>query len=173
MLTHPSNLPVQSLRQNDTEFAFSGCFYLTRCRHGIQYRYAARHSFQERRCQRLVHRYDIFFFVMIPCTQYLIHDITVIGQKQKSFRVLIQSPDGEHSLRILQEINDIIRFSLIGCTNDSSRFVQCNQHKTSVLFCFFSCHHNLRIPCHLHPGHGNLSVYAYFPGCNQFIRLSA
>ena len=82
IFAHAANLAVQSLRQYDTEFTFTGCRNLARRSHGVQYRHACCHPLYKRRRQRLVHGHNILLLVMVPGTQNLVHDIAVIRQKQ-------------------------------------------------------------------------------------------
>ena len=96
-LTHPADLSVKALRQNNGKCVFSILSHFTRPGHRIQVllpvsdMYSATHFFYELRCDFFINCDLIFFLMGESCTHHAIDQITIIGHDQKSFRIFIQS----------------------------------------------------------------------------------
>ena len=84
ILTHPADLPVQSLGENDPETFFTRFFHETRAGNGIQDRHSGRHPAQKALVYRLIHGNQILFFMVISRTHDLIDQFSLIGEKKKS-----------------------------------------------------------------------------------------
>ena len=91
--THPSDLPVQPLGQDDAEDAFANF------RHGAWFgdsaedAHAAGHSLQKSGGNRLVHCDNVLFIMVIFRTQDFIDNIAIVRQENQALGILVQPAD--------------------------------------------------------------------------------
>jgi hypothetical protein len=81
MFTHPPNLSVQTLGQDDLELVFVGLFDKALFGNGIQNGNTIAHFMNKIFGDGFVDRYDIFFFVVVSGAEYFVDNVTIVGQK--------------------------------------------------------------------------------------------
>lgn len=125
VLTHPADLSVQSLRQNDPEAAFSCLLYLTGSGHSVQDWHSSAHSADKIFVQRFVYNNKVLFLMVVACTHNLVNQISLICQKKKSLGFFVQSAYRINTQRIVQVIRNCCLLSLLLCAAyDSSGLVK-------------------------------------------------
>ncbi len=132
-LAHTAYLAVQTLGKDYLKCTFINLLDSAGAGHGIEYRYTGAHFFKKLGCDLLIYAYDVFLLVIIPCAKDLIDDIAVIGQQNKTFRVLVESSDGEDPFFVTDEIDDIVGITTVGSTDDTLRLIKGNEDKILIL----------------------------------------
>ena len=82
-LTHAANLAVEALGQDDRKGMAARLLDDTFACTGSYNRNAVAHLLNEFFGDWLIHRYQIFFFVVVARTQNFIDDIAVVGQENE------------------------------------------------------------------------------------------
>lgn len=98
-LTHATDLTVQPLGQGNIEFVFGQGFDLAGQSLRIKDFHALGHMLYKFRGDGVVDLDDILFFVLIFRAEDLIDDITVVGQQDQPFRILVEPSDMEDPQR--------------------------------------------------------------------------
>ena len=65
--------------------------------------------------------------------QDLVDYIAVIGQQNKTFRVLVESSDGEDPFIVADEIDDIVGIAAVGRADDTLRLIKGNEDQIFIL----------------------------------------
>ena len=75
----------------------------------------------------MIYTNDIFLLMEITATIQLVYQITLVGQQNKSSGFLVQTANRIDTYRIVDIVNDIIRFLLLRSTYNPSGLIECNQ----------------------------------------------
>ena len=127
VLAHPTNLAVETLRKDDSEPPLSQFLDETRVRDGAEHGNAPAHVLHESLAQRLVHRHHIFLFVVVLRAKDLVDDVAITGQEYQTIAVLVQAPDGEDPLLVIDELDDGVLLSFrVLRRHDANRLVEGN-----------------------------------------------
>lgn len=121
---HPTYLPVKALFQDDSKS--SGTFLPNEagfCSFS-QDIHAIAHCSDHVMGEFLIHRDDVFFFVVISCPEDLIDDIPVVGEQDQPFGILVESANGEDAFGMIDESDDIGPVGRIRRGCDAGGFVQ-------------------------------------------------
>ncbi len=121
ILTHSSNLSIESLSQYDAEFKRIDLFYRTWSCDLAQNRNPLSHLLQKRIRNRLVHRNKIFFFVFFRCLHNSIDQVSFVCQQKQSCRVFIQAAHRVYAVWKMQKFCNGYLVSLLFGTADNSR----------------------------------------------------
>ena len=132
-LTHAADLAVQSLSKDDPECEFVDLLDGAGACDGIKYRHTGSHFLEKFGCDLFIDAHDIFLFMIIACAENLIDNIAVVGQQNKTFRILVETSDGEDPFFIADEIDDIVGIATVGRTDNTLRFVKGNEDQILVL----------------------------------------
>lgn len=124
VFTHAADLTVKPLGENDSESGFVYLVNKTGLGDGAEDRYALAHALQKTCIDGFVNRHDVLFFVLIARAEDFIDNISVVGKKNKSLRWFVQSTNRKEPLRVIDEIDNIFRFSGVGGTDDSYGLVK-------------------------------------------------
>src|SRR5690554_4997753 len=144
MLGHAADLAVQALYQDDAEHKPGNLLDLAALGHGAQDWHAVTHALDEFPGDRLIHRHQVFFLVVITGPQDLVHQVAVTGEETQALGVFSQPPDRETSLAVADNALDIVFLGAVGGADDAHRLVQGDKDQ---LF-FIPAFHHLAV--HLH-----------------------
>ena len=123
---HPSYLSVESLFQDDAKSPGAFLPYEAGFRSFAEDIHTISHCADHVVGEFLIHRDNVFFFVVVSCPEDLIDDIPVIGEQDQSFRILVEPADREDAFGMIDESDDI---GAVGCIRggcDAGGFVQCD-----------------------------------------------
>ena len=123
---HQSDLPVESLRQDDakTELVVFVCF--ARKRHLSVNFHAAHHATQELIIDRVIHFGQIFLLVLVFRAQDFVDDVAVAGQQDQPFRILVEPANRKDAARMIDTVDDVAVHVFFSSTGDANRFVKRN-----------------------------------------------
>ena len=76
--------------------------------HGVQYGHTTAHTLNKPVSNGTVNGNYVFFFVVVARSENLVHDIAVIGHKNKPLAGLIKPPYREYALRVIYIVNNIV-----------------------------------------------------------------
>ena len=125
ILTHPADLPVQSLRQNNAEAALSCLLYPARSGYCIQDWNSSAHPADKISVQRFIYNNKVLFLMIIACAHNLVDQVTLICQKKQALGFLVQSAYRINTQRIIQIIRDCCFLPLLLCAAyDSSGLIK-------------------------------------------------
>ena len=165
-LTHPANLTVQSLGQNDRKTVFTCLPHSTGTCNRSQYRYSFLHASYKFICNFMVYRHLIFLFVVVACPHDTINKISLISHKEKSLGIFIQPSHRIDPCRIIDVFGYCCLLPLfLRAADDSPWFIKKKQYLPFFLFHRFAVQTDHRInrdslPCaYLFPVHGNSSGF--------------
>ena len=126
VFTHSSDLPIETLGENDLEHEPPELLYMALAGHGVEDRDTIAHIVNESLGDRLVHRDDILFFVVVAGPQNLVHDVAIVGEEDEPFAGLIESPDGEDPRGVVEVVDDVVGFhTCVGGADNAHRLVKC------------------------------------------------
>ena len=127
--THPADLTVQTLHQNNFENSWRQAFHLARTRGCIQNMDPTRHRTKEGLIVRSVHSYDVFLFVAVTFAQNVIYDIAIVRHENEPFAHLIQPANREQPRWIINKIHNVVLLAaLVRCANDANGLVDGEIH---------------------------------------------
>ena len=95
---------------------------------GPQDRYTARHAIDKGRSDRLVDRDNVLFLVIVAGAQHLVDQIAIVGQKDQSLGLFVQTANRENTDAVIDKVHDVLGLFLGGAFN-AHRLVQRNQNK--------------------------------------------
>jgi len=131
VLTHTANLAIQPLHQGDVEDERGQFLDRTLLCHGSQYRNATGHTLDKLIGDRFINRDHVLFFVVIAGAQYFVYEVAVVGQKDQTLGVFIESADWKDTHAVIDEIDDVVGSSGFGGGLDAYRLVQ--RYKNKIL----------------------------------------
>ena len=67
----------------------------------------------------MIHRYFVFFLMIICRPHDLIDDISIIRHQQQTSGILVQPSDISHPHRIIQETHNAVAFPPFFCADDA------------------------------------------------------
>lgn len=162
VFTHPADLSVQSLSQNNAETVFSGFFNYTGTGNRIQNGNPMAHALYKIHSHRLIYGYQIFFLMPVTCAHNAVYNISFIGKEQKSLGILVQSSHRINPYGIIQVICYGYLISLLlRAAHNASWLIKKKQYlffifsyrnsvytDHSIQSYFFSAYHGAAIHCH-------------------------
>ena len=104
ILTHPADLSVQPLRQNNGKTVPASLSHDAWARNSPKYRHSILHMTHKFICNFVVYRHLIFLFVVVACPHDTVDKISLIGHKEKSLGIFIQPSNRKNACRILKHI---------------------------------------------------------------------
>lgn len=157
---HAADLPVESLREDDSELVAIDFLDHAFFGYGIEDGHPVGHFFDEATGDRTVDGNDVFFFVVVVSAEDLIDDIAIAGEEDESFTGFIESPDGEDAFGVFDVVDDVILFdACIGGANDPDRFMEGDVHRFGIsVYDGFAIDAHIIIGTHFRPHFGHLPV---------------
>ena len=166
ILTHPADLSVQPLRQNNGKAVPASLSHDAWARNSPKYRHSILHMTHKFICNFVVYRHLIFLFVVVACPHDTVDKISLIGHKEKSLGIFIQPSHRIDPCRIINVFGYCCLLPLfLRAADDSPWFIKKKQYLPFFLFHRFAVQTDLRInrdslPCaYLFPVHGNSSGF--------------
>ena len=162
ILTHPADLSVQPLRQNNGKAVPASLSHDAWARNSPKYRHSILHMTHKFICNFVVYRHLIFLFVVVACPHDTVDKISLIGHKEKSLGIFIQPSHRIDPCRIINVFDYCCLLPLfLRAADDSPWFIKKKQYLPFFLFHRFAVQTDHRInrdslPCaYLFPVHGN------------------
>jgi len=121
---HQADLPVQTLGEHDAKAELRDLARAAGLGHLAVDAHALGHAGEEFVGDGLVHADQVFLLVVVLCAQDLVDDVAVAGEQDQSLGVLVESPDREDALRVVDEVHDVAGHGLVGGAGDAHRLVQ-------------------------------------------------
>ena len=81
-----------------------------------------------------VYSNNVFFLVIVPCAEYLVYNIAVIGHKNKAFTGFIQPADRKNTLWVINIIYNVIPNVQVGGTFNTYGLVESQINIPACLF---------------------------------------
>ncbi len=173
VLTHPADLSVKALSQNDAKGPGTGGGDLTRPGHRAQNGHAGGHSCEKSCGYWTIDRDNVFFFVPVAGSQDFIDDAAVIGEKNQAFGITIESAHRKDALVVSDKINDIVAAFGIGGTGDANGFVESDIDMIFIRKNRFTFDTNNLTGSDTHAERGDLVIHSDQSGLNEAIGLAA
>lgn len=124
VFAHPSDLPVEALRQNDAKCVGPHSLYLTFFRDCPQDGEAIAHAVDEFLGDGWFDGDDILLVVFVSSTQDLVDNIAIIGEEDEPLGRFVQAANGEEALLVTDEGDDVFWLFRISGTDDAYRFIE-------------------------------------------------
>ena len=124
MFAHTTDLTVKPLNQRNTKHKRRFFLHLTFFGDGAENRHTGPHPTDKVISDRLIDRHQILFFVIVTGTQDFIHQVAVVGQKDKSLRIFVQTTNWKHALAVIHEINNVVALAVFGGADNPYRLIQ-------------------------------------------------
>ena len=169
ILTHPADLSVQPLRQNNGKTIPASLSHDAWARNSPKYRHSILHMTHKFICNFVVYRHLIFLFVVVACPHDTVDKISLIGHKEKSLGIFIQPSHWIDPCRIINVFGYCCLLPLfLRAADDSPWFIKKKQYLPFFLFHRFAVQTDHRInrdslPCaYLFPVHGIIANRTYY-----------
>lgn len=128
IVTHPPDLTVQSLCEDDPEALFTCPYYSAGTCDRIKDWYPSAHATDEFFCHRFVYCNLIFLFVVISRFHDTVYQISLVGKEEKALGIFIQASYRIYPNRIVQIFHHCHLITLLpGAANDPSWFIKKKQ----------------------------------------------
>ncbi len=108
----------------------------------------------------------------IPGSHNFVYQISLVGQKQKPFRLLVQSPDGINSLPIVNIVDDIVFFSFFCGAHNAPRLIKSKQNLFRLYVHRLAAKRNSHAVLHPVPAQGNPAVDCDISRLNFTVRFA-
>lgn len=123
-LTHPADLAVQALVEDNAKGVWPLCFDQTFFCDCIQDGNAVAHAVDEFRGDGRLDSRDVLLVVIVSSAQDLVDDIPIIGKENEALGGFVQAADWEEALLVLDIRDDVLRFFGISRTDDAHWFIE-------------------------------------------------
>ena len=124
VLAHPTDLPVQPLRQDDAELTRPGLLDLAPARDGPENGHAPGHVLDEGPSDGPVHGDVVLLFMVVAGPQDLVDDVPVTGQENEPLTRLVEATHRENALLVADGVDDVVPFPLpVRGADDAHRLV--------------------------------------------------
>jgi hypothetical protein len=123
-LAHATDLAVEPLRQNDPEHLGPDREDAARPGGRVGQAHAGAHGGDELGRDRAIDRDHVLLLVVVLGAQHLVDDVAVVGQQDQPLRVLVEPPDREDPLGVIDEVDDVAGDVALGGARDPDRLVE-------------------------------------------------
>src|SRR5690554_7561630 len=110
--------------------------------------------------------------------QDLVDDVSIAGQQNQPFGILVQTPDWKNPVLVIHEVDNIASDTLVRGTGDAHGFVECYIDmlalvaRSNLAFYFFSIDKNLHPFEPFGPGGGDFAIKGDATLADQFISFT-